>query len=63
MEQEAENLAAAEIIAAADSAASPNGFGATLDQAPGTTANPALLLAAAFVGGLLLARLVRRRGS
>ena len=63
MEQEAENLAAAEIIAAADSTSSPNGFGATVDQAPGLAANPAVLLAVAFVGGFLLARLARRRGS
>jgi hypothetical protein len=63
MEQEADNLAAAEIIAAADSTSSPNGFGATVDQGPGVAANPVVLLAVAFVGGFLLARLVRRRGS
>jgi hypothetical protein len=63
MEQEAENQAAAEIIAAADSAASPNGFGATVDRAPGAALYPAVLLGAAFAVGFLLARLARRRGS
>jgi hypothetical protein len=63
IEQEAENQAAAEIIAAADSAASPNGFGSTVDQAPGVTANPAVLLGAAFAIGFLLAKLARRRGA
>jgi hypothetical protein len=63
MNQEADNQATADIIAAADAPASPNGFGAAVDQAPGLTANPLALAAAAFVGGLLLARLVRRRDS
>jgi hypothetical protein len=62
MELEADNEASAEIIATADSPASPNGFGAMVDQGPGLAGNPAVLLGAAFVGGLLLARLVRRRG-
>ena len=63
MDQESENQASAEIIAAADASASPNGFGATVDQGPGLAGNPVALVAAAFVGGFLLARLMRRRVS
>ena len=63
MDQESENQASAEIIAAADASASPNGFGATVDKGPGLAGNPVALVAAAFVGGFLLARLMRRRVS
>jgi hypothetical protein len=63
MNQEAENQATADIIVAADAPASPNGYGATVDQAPGLAANPIVLVAAALVGGFLLARVVRRRVS
>lgn len=53
----------AEIIASAqDPAESVNGFGAVAPQSP-TEERPELLLAAAFAGGFLLARIVRRRGS
>ena len=63
MERDGENQATAEIIAAAaDGPASPNGFGAMVDDAPGLTSNPAVLVAAALLGGFLIARLVRRRG-
>jgi hypothetical protein len=61
MELEADNDPSAEIIATADTTASPNGFGAMVEDAPSLTSNPGVLLAAAFVGGFLLARLVRRR--
>jgi hypothetical protein len=63
MEQEADNQTTAEIIAATEATPSPNGFGATFDHGPSEGTNPALLMAAAFAGGFLLARLVRRRGS
>ena len=61
MEQDGESQATAEIIAAAaaDShATSANGYGAA--TAPSTMPNPAVVVAAALVGGFLLARLVRR---
>jgi hypothetical protein len=63
MSQESEHEATAEIIAAADGSPSPNGFGATVDQGPGLAASPLAFVAAAFVGGFLLARLMRRRGA
>jgi hypothetical protein len=59
MTHDAQNQATADMIVAADASASPNGFGATVDQAPGLMANPLALAAAAFVGGFLLGRLVR----
>jgi NADPH-dependent 2,4-dienoyl-CoA reductase/sulfur reductase-like enzyme len=62
MSQESEHEATAEIIAATEGSASPNGFGATVDEGPGLAANPIVLVAAAFVGGFLLARVARRRG-
>jgi hypothetical protein len=53
----------AEIIAAAeDPAESVNGFGAAAPEGPGAE-RPELLVAGAFVGGFLLARIVRRRAS
>jgi hypothetical protein len=61
MEREPDNEASAEIIATADSPASPNGSGALVDEGPGLAANPGVMIAAALVGGFLLARLVRRR--
>jgi hypothetical protein len=61
MELEPDNDPSAEIIATADTPASPNGFGAMVEEAPSLASNPGVLLAAAFVGGFLLARLVRRR--
>ena len=43
-------------------AASVNGFGATTPEVP-TADRPEMLLGAAFVGGFLLARILRRIGS
>jgi hypothetical protein len=59
MEQNAESQATADIIAAADShSTSPNGYGAATP--PSTAPNPAVIVAAALVGGFLLARFVKR---
>jgi hypothetical protein len=59
MEQNAESQATEDIIAAADShSTSPNGYGAA--TTPSTAPNPAVIVAAALVGGFLLARFVRR---
>lgn len=53
----------AEIIAAADDPAeSVNGAGAVAPEGP-AAARPELLLGAAFAGGFLLARIVRRLAS
>ena len=53
----------AEIITAADDPAeSVNGFGAVAPEDPAAE-HPEFLLAAAFMGGFLLARIVRRRAS
>jgi hypothetical protein len=53
----------AEIIAAAsDPAESVNGFGALAPEGPAAE-RPELLLAAGFVGGFLIARIVRRLAS
>jgi hypothetical protein len=61
--EESDHMATAEIITTADSTPSPNGFGASVDQAPGLVVGPLVLVAAAFAGGLLLAMLVRRSDS
>jgi hypothetical protein len=59
MEQNAESQAAADILASADSpSTSPNGYGAATP--PSAAPNPAVMVAAALVGGFLLARFVRR---
>jgi hypothetical protein len=59
MEQDGESQATAEIIAAAEShSTSANGFGPA--TSPSAMPNPAIVVAAALVGGFLLARLVRR---
>ena len=53
----------AEIIAAADDPTqSVDGFGAVAPEGPAAE-RPELLLAGAFVGGFLLARIVRRLAS
>jgi len=53
----------AEIIATAqDPAESVNGFGSLAPESPAAE-RPELLLAAAFAGGLLLARIARRLAS
>jgi hypothetical protein len=53
----------AEIIAAADDPVeSVNGYGAVAPEGPAAE-HPELLLGAAFAGGLLLARIVRRLAS
>jgi MYXO-CTERM domain-containing protein len=53
----------AEIIASAgDPVESVDGFGAVAPEGPASE-RPELLLGAAFLGGLLLARIVRRRAS
>ena len=53
----------AQIIAAAeDPAESVNGYGAVAPEGPATE-HPGLLLAGAFAGGFLLARILRRRAS
>jgi hypothetical protein len=50
------------IVAAEDPAESVNGFGAVAPEGPAAE-RPELLVAGAFVGGFLLARIVRRLGS
>jgi len=50
------------ISAAEDPVESVNGFGAVAPEGP-SAERPELLVAAAFVGGFLLARIVRRRAS
>jgi hypothetical protein len=53
----------AEIITAADDPVeSVNGYGAVAPEGPATE-HPELLLAGAFAGGFLLARILRRRAS
>jgi hypothetical protein len=53
----------AEIIAAADDPVeSVNGYGAVAPEGPAAE-RPELLLGAAFAGGFLLARILRRRAS
>jgi hypothetical protein len=52
-----------EIISATDEhASSVNGFGATTPQPPAAE-RPEVMLGAAFAGGFLLARVLRRLGS
>jgi hypothetical protein len=59
MTQDGETQATAEVIAGADATwPSDNGFGTA--TAPETSANPALIVGAALIGGFLIARLVRR---
>ena len=53
----------AEIITSADDPVeSVNGYGAVAPEGPATE-RPELLLAGAFAGGFLLARILRRRAS
>jgi hypothetical protein len=59
MESDGETQVTAEFIAG-DAPVSSNGFGSAA-PAPAGAANPAVLVAAALVGGFLLARLLRRR--
>jgi hypothetical protein len=59
MEQDGETQATAEIMAGADTpSTSSNGSGA--ESSPSALRNPAVLIGAALVGGLVLAQLVRR---
>jgi hypothetical protein len=58
-EPSGESQATEAIFAGADThSTSPNGYGAT--TTPSVLANPAIVLGAALVGGLLLAGLIRR---
>ena len=59
MEQSAESQATADIIAGAEThSTSPNGFGAA--TSPSAAPSPAVIVAAALLGGFVLARLLRR---
>ena len=51
-----------DLIGAASDPASSNGFGATAPETPAAE-QPEVLLGAAFAGGFLLARIVRRLAS
>jgi hypothetical protein len=48
------------ITAADEQAVSVNGFGATMPELPVAAERPEVLLGAAFAGGFLVARILRR---
>jgi hypothetical protein len=50
------------ITAADEQAVSVNGFGSTMPELPVATEHPEMVLGAAFAGGFLLARILRRLG-